>query len=104
MYTVYAVKWTKDGTYLLLGDEQSSITVNEEDCTACHPTYTQDINGKEIYTGDIVEVTESDDWTLYDVVIFHKGRFNLDYFGESLDHYKIEIKGNFYENPELLEQ
>ena len=60
-----------------------------------------DKNGKEIYEGDIIEVTDGDGWNLGSIVV------NLDpgYVCQlDIDDRCIgEIIGNIHENPELLE-
>lgn len=60
----------------------------------------QDKNGKEIYEGDVVE--ESGRWmneqTIKWEVIFANSSFNVS--GMSPDN--LEVIGNIYENPELL--
>lgn len=63
----------------------------------------KDKNGKEIYEGDVVT---GDLKGRLDVVVFDKGCFLL---RDRVQHYEatywgdeIEIKGNIYENPELI--
>lgn len=71
----------------------------------------KDKNKKEIYEGDIVKAN----LRFFDIVdqkcrvIFHNGSFGLQY-GYLLDYFKplatwddIEVIGNIYENPELLD-
>lgn len=73
-----------------------------------------DKNGKEIYEGDIIKIP--DDWDEYGFnagenyqVYFAFGGFRLkpkykkNAKGSYLEDDKIEIIGNVYENPELLE-
>lgn len=70
----------------------------------------KDKNGKEIYEGDIIE------WSLFpdgakvrirDVVEFKRGCFiaknRMELLGIKPPHREIEVMGNIYENPELLE-
>jgi uncharacterized phage protein (TIGR01671 family) len=68
----------------------------------------KDKNGKEIYEGDIVKCENNDlltiDWN-YKFASFclnKKGWMYSHYFGEALEHNKVEIIGNIYENLELL--
>ena len=70
----------------------------------------EDINGKEIYEGDIVEVKDpypTGVRMFTGVVMFGSGSFMIkSSVGEHyrwLD-YEVEVIGNVYENPELLEE
>jgi uncharacterized phage protein (TIGR01671 family) len=74
----------------------------------------KDKNGKEIYEGDIVVSCEEEfkqdsyvDVDRTEVIIFKHGSFNFgDYCSlrDCNDLDSIEIIGNIYENPELLEK
>ena len=65
----------------------------------------KDKNGKEIYEGDIVK--HATDEGVYKV-IFEDGGFyvkNLfEYDFQTINEYPLEVIGNIYENPELLEE
>lgn len=66
----------------------------------------KDKNGKEIYEGDIVK-TVNWETPILAVVIFSEGLFRIKdpSFSSSfeIDRYRLEIIGNIYDNPELLE-
>ncbi len=103
MHSVYAVKWCKDGVYLLLGDEQSSITVLEDECEICRPTYMYDEYGNAIYEHDIVIVNEIEEDQFKDIVEFAvDGSPMISNEGDSLDSCSLEVIGNRFGNPELL--
>ena len=62
-----------------------------------------DKNGKEIYEGDIVKFTIEKDYGIVDYEIsevkwWKHSWIIFDGFG----HYPVEVIGNIYENPELL--
>jgi len=65
----------------------------------------KDKNGKDIYEGDIVK--HATDEGVYKV-IFEDGGFyvkNLfEYDFQTINEYPLEVIGNIYENPELLEE
>lgn len=63
----------------------------------------KDRNGKEIYEGDIILFNNFGD-TL-DKVVYSPGCFHTSGGGYLLDEIReIEVIGNIYENPELLEE
>lgn len=63
-----------------------------------------DKNGKEIYEGDIVSlVTHCHQKPIVDSVIFNEGSFVLDGIGYTVAETELEIIGNIFDNPELLE-
>lgn len=71
-----------------------------------------DKNGKEIYEGDIVSTFEPDEGSLFEEVVFENGTFKLRCMSDntkinyplgSLRSKYIEVIGNIYENPELIQ-
>jgi uncharacterized phage protein (TIGR01671 family) len=68
-----------------------------------------DKNGKEIYEGDILDMSEAY-FTEYQIVEWINDGFKLrsknyspDSIYRNFSHDNVEIVGNIYENPELLE-
>lgn len=104
-------------------NQEIELHARDESITLMQWTGLIDTNGKEIFEGDILKVTDGYSWleveySWLEVVSFneHKGMFvskeihkNTDILESPLwnlfitDLLQIEIIGNIYENPELLE-
>ncbi|WP_130893090.1 YopX family protein [Paraprevotella xylaniphila] len=114
-------------TETTLSDEGNTITIvatKVQNETVGQYTGLQDRNGKEIYEGDIVEqiVTNGYDYGLISEVCFDNGVFGIkhksykdyvvsrfvysSYWNDGHAHgtisYEYELKGNIYDNPDLL--
>jgi hypothetical protein len=79
-------------------DNPPVVAINESNIT--FSTGVQDVNGKEIYVGDVVKTLDGDTGE----IVFRRGkcirRIN-DLWGETLE-YEVEVIGNIYDNPELI--
>lgn len=71
----------------------------------CQYTGMKDTNGKEIYEGDIVLWIDSKENKRQNKVFFLEGAFRLrNIYFELLEYGILEVIGNIYENPELLDK
>lgn len=94
------------------GENTYKDGISFEDCVLMQFTGLKDKNGKEIYEGDIVRFTLTDGFSYVvgeDGVVKYKiGAFYIlngltEYLISNINTKDIEVVGNIYENPELLE-
>ncbi len=78
--------------------------------TVCEYTGLTDKNGKKIFEGDILSYTNYENELQYITVVFRDYAFLIDDHGiidpdllKSFIYLGIEVVGNIYDNPELLE-
>ena len=85
------------------------MTVPFDDVVLMQSTGLLDVNGKEIFEGDVVEVFDSRYAVFYDNenasfrLKPRDKRWNTDYMSNYAHEASFEIIGNVYENPELVE-
>ena len=102
--------YTVEGDDNVYGD-----TISFENCVLMQSTGLFDKNGKEIFEGDVVKVTDGDERTdfsdggngticgLDDLYMWYiDGQVQNGLFDINQEYY-IEVIGNIYQNPELLE-
>lgn len=94
------------------GDHMYGDVIGFEDGILMQSTGLKDNNGKEIYDGDIVRFTLKDGFSYVideeGVVTYKLGAFYIlngltEYLISNINTKDIEVVGNIYENPELLE-
>ncbi len=90
-------------TYLMSRDDH-----DHEDLVVMQYTGLKDKNGKEIYEGDLLGIQHKND---YEIAAVHWGEaewlagvlaLNANLFMDGKAHCDLEIIGNIYENPDLL--
>ena len=103
-----------NGEFDFIGDAITWMC-KSDDCVLMQSTGFRDKNGKEIFEGDIVKVTDGDERTnfpdggigticgLDEIFMWYiDGQVHNGLFDISQEYY-IEVIGNIYENQELLE-
>lgn len=109
MYGVKAVIWTSRGLYVTL-DEGNKAGRRVHGAVLMQSTGLFDVNGKEIFEGDVVVVLDGMYTVFYDekTASFrlkpHDKRWHTDYMSNYAHSGSFEVVGNVYQNPELLEE
>lgn len=104
---------TKQGTIIITPDETVLGTYGKVISeTIGQYTGLKDKNGKEIYEWDILKFSEVDtaivEWNekyaYFMIKPIQDYYFDSDVLGHAIEYSKVEIIGNIYDNPELLEE
>ena len=113
MYPVSDIEWDVDGRIWVTADDgKNGIELIDEEAHLMQYAGLHDKNGREIYEGDIVHAYDQEpdryepDYRGSEatgIVEFHGSMFMLD--DDIILNYPpiLEVIGNIYENPELLE-
>lgn len=113
---IESIRYYSSEIDLCWGGVCESDTFNLDDVELILSTGLKDKNGKEIFEGDIVQYQNSkvpsadskgviryfDNWAMFGIDIEHNEPRAL-FFNGLADHISLDVVGNTYENPELLE-
>lgn len=113
---IESIRYYSSEIDLCWGGICESDTFNLDDVELILSTGLKDKNGKEIFEGDIVQYQNSkvpsadskgviryfDNWAMFGIDIEHNEPRAL-FFNGLADHISLDVIGNIYENPELLE-
>ncbi len=104
--------WTRE----LIDDEDDGGFILAEDVKLLHYTGLKDVHGVEIFEGDIVKVNVLEGIGPNASIVFKYGMFgvenNMHGYGYDkglyslnliINRHEVEVIGNIFENPELLE-
>lgn len=114
MIDVDEIHWS-DGQLDFIGDG-ITFKCKSDDLVLMQSTGLKDKNGKEIFEGDVVQYQNTkvpsadskgviryfDNWAMFGIDIEHNEPRAL-FFNGLADHISLDVVGNTYENPELLE-
>lgn len=91
-------------SYSVWNEYEEVIDGDQEVSVLMQYTGLKDKNGTEIFEGDIVQI-EGPYGYYYRKIEFEKGSFHFGYVADGMCDYKeMEVIGNIYENPHLLEE
>lgn len=101
----YGIRIQKDKVFIENGgDGWDSYYVSLEDGDLIQCTGLKDKNGKLIYEGDIVRVTDSKCFDFIKTVEAIKPFYGYNFIGSKDDLKYVEVIGNKFKNPELLKK
>lgn len=113
---IESIRYYSSEIDLCWGGICESDTFNLDDVELILSTGLKDKNGKEIFEGDIVQYQNSkvpsadskgviryfDNWAMFGIDIEHNEPRAI-FFNGLADHISLEVVGNIYKNPELIE-
>lgn len=113
---IESIRYYSQEIDLCWGGICESDTFNLDDVELILSTGLKDKNGKEIFEGDIVQYQNTkvpsadskgviryfDNWAMFGIDIEHNEPRAI-FFNGLTDHISLEVVGNIYENPELIE-
>lgn len=115
MFVPEELKLNKNGEIIEVVSNRINFSI--DNFKIIQPTGLQDINNNEIYNGDIIKIKIVGEHFVYVEVIFKDGSYGIidtmiGYDNNNgfhtlfivLQNHKVEIAGNIYETPHLLEE
>ena len=104
---VITYDWEKLGNKLITPEVTGHLGIDFDGLYLLQYTGIEDKSGKEIYEGDVIDCLH-DGFRFLSKVFFDQGSFVVqqdeDYEPCLYEIHYVEIIGNIYENPELLEE
>lgn len=102
MSKVMTISWRNNKIETLHYSNKGGVYLRENDAILMQYTGLKDVNGKEIYEGDIVKYTYENLEVAFIKGMFRVGYYDLrpDYFTE--DGRTLKVIGNIYEHSHLL--
>ena len=105
MVSVKTIDLERDGSIGCIVD-YSGINLDVSECVLMQSTGLKDLKGVEIFEGDVVWIIDKGEmdngWGWFEEVKFRNGSFVADDDFLINSHHRCVVRGNIYEQPELL--